>query len=88
MNVDIEVYLSGMIKFFKDNPKDLFSLIPKDKETDFYSMLRKFSCDNYDKGDDTDEWALENGYVAVVPVHYDFTAHHAFQHLNKIKWDD
>jgi hypothetical protein len=52
MNVDIEVYLSGMIKFFKDNPKDLFSLIPKDKETDFYSMLRKFSCDNYDKGDD------------------------------------
>jgi hypothetical protein len=52
MNVDIEVYLSGLIKFFKDNPKDLFSLVPKDKENDFYSMLRKFSCDNHDKGDD------------------------------------
>jgi len=52
MNVDIEVYLSGIMKFFKDNPKDLLSLVPKDKENDFYSMLRKYSCDNYDKGDD------------------------------------
>lgn len=52
MNVDIEVYLSGMVKFFKDNPKDLLSLVPKDKENDFYSMLRKYSCDNYDKGED------------------------------------
>ena len=52
MNVDIEIYLSGMVKFFKDNPKDLLSLVPKDKENDFYSMLRKYSCDNFDKGDD------------------------------------
>ena len=52
MNVDIEVYLSGIIKFFKDNPKDLLSLVPKDKEDDFYSMLRKFSSENHDKGED------------------------------------
>lgn len=26
---------------------------------------------------DTDQWALENGYVSVVPVHYDLTAHYA-----------
>jgi hypothetical protein len=52
MNVDIEIYLSGMVKFFKDNPKDLLSLVPKDKENDFYLMLRKYSCDNFDKGDD------------------------------------
>jgi hypothetical protein len=52
MNVDIEVYLNGIIKFFKDNPKDLLSLMPKEKEGDFYSMLRKFSCENYDKGED------------------------------------
>ena len=41
-----------MVKFFKDNPKDLLSLVPKDKENEFYSMLRKYSCDNFDKGDD------------------------------------
>jgi len=41
---------------------------------------------NMDKGDDTDEWALKNGYVSIVPVQFDFTAHHAIPHLNTIKW--
>ena len=41
MNVDIEVYLNGIIKFFKDNPKDLLSLMPKEKEGDFYSYVKK-----------------------------------------------
>ncbi|MDQ3049670.1 MAG: 5'/3'-nucleotidase SurE [Bacteroidota bacterium] len=51
----------------------------------YYWLTGKFK--NYDKGDDTDEWAMKNGYVSVVPVLFDFTAHHAFQHLNKINWD-
>jgi len=33
-------------------------------------------------GEDTDEWALENNYISVVPVHFDFTAHHAISLLN------
>ncbi len=37
---------------------------------------------NYDKGEDTDEWALANNYVSIVPVKYDLTAHHAIQKLN------
>ena len=40
---------------------------------------------NHDKGDDTDEWALANGYASVVPVHFDLTAHHAIAQLNG--WD-
>ncbi|MEI6456195.1 MAG: 5'/3'-nucleotidase SurE [bacterium] len=32
-------------------------------------------------GIDTDQWALENRYVAVVPVHFDFTANEALQTL-------
>ena len=51
----------------------------------YYWLTGKFR--NYDKGNDTDEWALKNGYISVVPVQFDFTAHHAFQHLNKISWD-
>jgi 5'-nucleotidase len=43
---------------------------------------------NFDTGKDTDEWALENGYASVVPVQFDFTAHHAIQHLNTVKWND
>ncbi|HIA12027.1 MAG TPA: 5'/3'-nucleotidase SurE [Flavobacteriales bacterium] len=37
---------------------------------------------NYDKGNDTDEWALANGYVSIVPVQYDVTAHHAITEIN------
>ena len=40
---------------------------------------------NHDKGEDTDEWALANGYISVVPVQYDLTAYHAVQQLNT--WD-
>jgi 5'-nucleotidase len=32
-------------------------------------------------GEDTDQWALENNYVAVVPVHFDMTADHAMESL-------
>ena len=35
---------------------------------------------------DTDEWALENGYVSVVPVQFDLTAHNMlYNTLNT--WD-
>ena len=37
---------------------------------------------NKDKGQDTDVYALENGYVSVVPVQFDMTAHHMIQKLN------
>ena len=37
---------------------------------------------NQDKGEDTDEWALHNGYISIVPVQFDLTAHHAISTLN------
>ena len=40
---------------------------------------------NQDKGEDTDEWALKEGYISVVPVQFDSTAH---QYLKELKtWD-
>lgn len=50
---------------------------------DYYWLTGEFV--NLDKGEDTDEWALENGYVSVVPVQFDLTAHHAIQELNSWK---
>jgi len=47
---------------------------------DYYWLTGKFV--NLDNGEDTDEWALANGYVSVVPVQFDLTAHHAIQGLN------
>lgn len=44
--------------------------------------------ENYDKGEDTDVWALDNGYVSVVPVQFDLTAHHAIPILNSWNFDE
>lgn len=40
---------------------------------------------NHDPSDDTDVWALDNGFVSVVPVHFDLTAHHALGHYKSWK---
>ncbi|KFF16238.1 5'/3'-nucleotidase SurE [Flavobacterium hydatis] len=53
---------------------------------DYYWLSGEFV--NQDKGEDTDEWALENGYVSVVPVQFDLTAHHTMQQLNTWKWNE
>ncbi|MDH7911570.1 5'/3'-nucleotidase SurE [Winogradskyella sp. SYSU M77433] len=47
---------------------------------EYYWLAGKFV--NLDNGEDTDEWALEHGYVSVVPVQFDLTAHHLIQNLN------
>ncbi len=57
---------------------------PQDRE--YYWLTGKFV--NLDKGEDTDEWALANGYVSVVPVQFDLTAHHAIQDLNTWNLND
>lgn len=41
---------------------------------------------NFDKGEDNDEWAIANNYVAVVPCQFDLTAHAAIPVLNE-EWD-
>ncbi|ALJ05165.1 stationary phase survival protein SurE [Pseudalgibacter alginicilyticus] len=50
---------------------------------DYYWLSGKFV--NLDNGEDTDEWALTNNYVSVVPIQFDLTAHHSIQNLNT--WD-
>ena len=50
---------------------------------EYYWLTGKFV--NKDQGEDTDEWALNNNYISIVPVEFDLTAHHAIQGLNE--WD-
>lgn len=50
----------------------------------YYWLTGKFV--NHDQGTDTDEWALANGYVSVVPVQFDLTAHHGITYMNEY-WD-
>ncbi|MDR2121725.1 MAG: 5'/3'-nucleotidase SurE [Flavobacteriaceae bacterium] len=51
---------------------------PKGKT--YYWLTGKWT--NLDRGDDTDEWALEHNYISIVPVRFDMTA---FHFLEKIK---
>lgn len=51
----------------------------------YYWLTGKFI--NYDNGEDTDVWALQNGYVSVVPVMFDFTAHHAIPFLKNMNFE-
>ncbi|NUM32498.1 MAG: 5'/3'-nucleotidase SurE [Bacteroidetes bacterium] len=37
---------------------------------------------NNDHGEDTDEWALKNGFISIVPTQFDLTAHHSISILN------
>lgn len=50
---------------------------------DYYWLTGVF--ENQDHGEETDEWALSQQKVAIVPVHYDFTAHKVIEQINK--WD-
>ncbi len=53
---------------------------------DYFWLTGEFV--NQDKGEDTDEWALENGYISIVPVQFDLTAHHAIQNLTQWNWNE
>lgn len=46
---------------------------------DYYWLTGTFI--NQDEGEDTDEWALQNGYVSIVPVQFDLTAHQSIAYL-------
>jgi 5'-nucleotidase len=38
---------------------------------------------NMDKGEDTDQWALNNDYVSVVPTMFDLTDHQRISLINQ-----
>ncbi|MFS4468565.1 5'/3'-nucleotidase SurE [Maribacter sp. 2210JD10-5] len=67
----------------KANWKEKFDKRTNPMGKDYYWLTGEFEL--LDKGEDTDEWALSNGYISVVPSQFDLTAHHAIQDINN--WD-
>jgi 5'-nucleotidase len=53
---------------------------------DYYWLTGKFV--NEDEGEDSDEHALAQGYVSVVPVQFDLTAHQFLRDLNTWNLND
>ncbi|WP_373943607.1 5'/3'-nucleotidase SurE [Polaribacter sejongensis] len=60
--------------------KEIFDKRKNPMGKEYYWLSGEFI--NKDKGQDTDLFALESGYVSVVPVQFDMTAHHMIQKLN------
>ena len=52
MSVDVEIYMNNITKFFRENPKDLSNLVPKDKENEFYQKMKEQAFENYEKGEE------------------------------------
>ena len=52
MNVDVEIYMNNIVKFFKSNPKDLLNLVPKEREKDFYDKIKEVAIKNSENGED------------------------------------
>jgi len=67
------------------NWEEEFDVRKDPRGRNYYWLTGKFV--NYDHGQDTDEWALENNYISVVPVTTDLTAHHAMQTINAFDFE-
>lgn len=62
------------------NWKEKFDKRTSPMGKDYYWLTGEFEL--LDKGEDTDEWALANGYISVVPTQFDLTAHQSIAQLN------
>lgn len=50
----------------------------------YFWLKGEFNRDDW--SEDTDIWALDNGYVSIVPTQYDMTAYHAISDINEWKF--
>ena len=53
---------------------------------EYYWLTGEFI--NEDKGEDTDEWALQHNFISIVPTQFDLTAHHYIDDLNSWNLND
>lgn len=52
MSIEVQIYVSNFIKFFKDNPEDLFNLIGDKSVDDFFDKVKVKAHQNSDEGID------------------------------------
>ena len=82
-----DLYYKAASKYFSEMLSNPSKLI--ENQIKFYkSTLEIWSSAqrdflNNDNDMDTDEWALDNGYISIVPTQYDLTDHNMIQTLKK-----
>ena len=64
--------------------EDFFEIRTDPRGNDYYWMKGDFKI--LERGEDTDLWALDHGFISVVPTQFDMTAHHTIANLNTWKF--
>jgi 5'-nucleotidase len=89
LNVNIPVPANGPIKGMRvcrqANARwvEEFMMAKDPRDQPYYWLTGKFV--NEDSGEDTDVWALENGYVSLVPSHHDLTNYRSLASLGDLQ---
>jgi len=76
----IKISRQAMAKWFEE-----FDVRHDPYQREYFWMTGSFHL--LDRGEDTDVFALANGYVSIVPTQFDMTAHHAITELNSWSFD-
>lgn len=50
--IDVEIYISNLIRFFEENPNDLITLVGTAQKSEFYQKLRERSEMNFKENKD------------------------------------
>lgn len=88
LNVNIPVPQDGVIKGVRVCRQaearwlDSYERRIDPKGMPYFWIAGRFEC--LDKTDDTDQWALENGYISIVPTTFDFTAHNYISNIRTL----
>ena len=75
----IRVTRQGESAFVED-----FTIRTDPREQPYYWLAGSYQM--RDQDEDTDAWALENGYVSITPVSYDLTAYEAITRVGGWRW--
>lgn len=88
VNIPAEEELKGIkvCRQARANWREKFDKRKSPMGKDYYWLTGEFEL--LDNGEDTDEHALANGYISVVPTQFDLTAHYAIQQLNNWKLNE
>lgn len=87
LNVNIPVPSDGIIRGMRVCRQSLARWVDSyerridPKGNPYYWIAGSFECD--DRAEDTDQWALENGFISIVPTTTDFTAYNNLDIIRK-----
>lgn len=81
MSLEVELYMSNVIKFFNENPKDLMNFVTQDKKDEFFQKIKEKALENVKKGE---EVVLTQQQFIDICVNMNEKQVKEFQYLKKI----